>query len=308
MKKSRCNIILRLSCTVRRLIFVAEKAKNLVVHHQCQATGCIAGRVPKKEGYTNNYQGEMNMSKIRTHKKSNYTVMSNYHLQDQRLSFKAKGLLSVMLSLPKDWDYSINGIVKISKEEKTAVISTLNELKENGYVKVTKKMPNETESGRIEYEYDIYETPKQCTEEQKSEIQDTEEQGIENLGLEIQGIESDTQLNTKKQITKEQITKYIKDIVEYLNNVTHSHFKPTTKTTRKYITARLKEGYTVNDFKLVIDKKNKDWGNDEKFNQYLTPSTLFNPTNFEKYLNAAKKGDVNENNRTDAGQYGITVL
>lgn len=265
----------------------------------------------------------MNMSKIRTHKKSNYTVMSNYHLQDQRLSFKAKGLLSVMLSLPKDWEYSINGIVKISKEEKAAVMSTLNELKEFGYVKVTKRLPNETKSGRIEYEYDIFETPMQCQEEQELDTQDTDNQNTEKQGIEkqdtenqytefqdteVQDTENPTQLNTKEQITKEQITKYIKDIVEYLNNVTHGHFKPTTKTTRKYISARLREGYTIDDFKKVIDKKNKDWGKDEKMNQYLTPSTLFNPTNFEKYLSAAKKGDVNESNRTDASTYGITVL
>lgn len=263
------------------------------------------------------------MSKIRTHKKSNYTVMSNYHLQDQRLSFKSKGLLSVMLSLPKDWDYSINGIVKISKEEKAAVMSTLNELKEFGYVKVTKKLPNETKSGRIEYEYDIYETPIQCQEEHESDVQDTyiqntekqdiEKQDTENQytefqDTEVQVTENPTQLNTKESITKELITKYIKDIVEYLNNVTNGHFKHTTKTTRKYITARLKEGYTVNDFKLVIDKKNSDWKNDLKMRDYLTPSTLFNPTNFEKYLNAAKKGDVHESNRTDAREYGITVL
>lgn len=67
-------------------------------------------------------------------KTNNYTVMSNYHLRDKKLSLKAKGLLSFMLSLPDDWDYSLNGLVSVSKESKKAIRSILNELKENGYL------------------------------------------------------------------------------------------------------------------------------------------------------------------------------
>ena len=74
------------------------------------------------------------MSVIRVHKSKNYTVMSNTHLRDKSLSLKAKGLLSVMLSLPDNWDYSIAGLVAISKENETAVKSALNELKDNNYV------------------------------------------------------------------------------------------------------------------------------------------------------------------------------
>lgn len=67
-------------------------------------------------------------------KTKNYTIMSNYHLRDINLSLKAKGLLSFMLSLPEDWDYSLNGLVSVSKESKKAIRSILNELKENGYL------------------------------------------------------------------------------------------------------------------------------------------------------------------------------
>lgn len=65
-----------------------------------------------------------------------YTVMSNYHLRDSRLSLKAKGLLSIMLSLSKDWDYSINGLVNISKEGKYAITEALKELKAYDYVHI----------------------------------------------------------------------------------------------------------------------------------------------------------------------------
>lgn len=70
-------------------------------------------------------------------------IMSNAHLRDTNLSLKAKGLLSVMLSLPEDWDYSITGLVAICKENETEIKATLDELDEFGYLEVTEKMPNE---------------------------------------------------------------------------------------------------------------------------------------------------------------------
>lgn len=137
-------------------------------------------------------------------KTKNYTVMSNEHLKDRRLSLKAKGLLSVMLSLPDTWDYSISGLVAMCKESETAVKSTLNELKSCGYLVVTKKMPNETESGRIEYVYDIFE--KAQTEKQGVEKQGVEKQGVENLGVENLGVENVRQLSTKESSTDKSNT------------------------------------------------------------------------------------------------------
>ena len=139
-----------------------------------------------------------NSQRFNVHKNDNYTIMSNYHLRERDMTLKAKGLLSVILSLPADWDYSIAGLVAISKENETAIKSALNELKRFGYLKVTKHMPNETESGRIEYAYDIYEQPSDKIAKENLAL---DKQGIENLGLENQG-----QLNTNKTITKNQNT------------------------------------------------------------------------------------------------------
>lgn len=137
------------------------------------------------------------MATIRVHKTKNYTVMSNTHLRDKNLSLKAKGLLSVMLSLPDNWEYSIAGLVAISKENETAVKSALNELKDNNYVVVIKEKPTKNNGGRIKYSYDVYEEPKK---------QEIEKQGVENLGVEFQGAESITQLNTKESSTNKQNT------------------------------------------------------------------------------------------------------
>lgn len=134
------------------------------------------------------------MATIRVHKTKNYTVMSNTHLRDKGLSLKAKGLLSVMLSLPDNWDYSIAGLVAISKENETAVKSALNELKDNNYVVVTKENPTKSNGGRIKYTYEVYEEPHK---------QKVEKQPIENLGVECQQVENHGQLNTNRLSTDE---------------------------------------------------------------------------------------------------------
>jgi hypothetical protein len=133
---------------------------------------------------------------IRVNKTTDYTVMSNTHLRDRNLSLKAKGLLSLMLSLPDNWDYSLAGIVSIVKEGSGAVQSAFAELKKAGYLIITKKMPCETESGRIEYEYNIYEKPKTRPQKQPPCFQ----------GLEIQGLENSIQINTNILNTNKQNT------------------------------------------------------------------------------------------------------
>ena len=68
------------------------------------------------------------MTVFRVHKNENYTVLSNYHFKEKEMSLKAKGLLSLMLSLPDAWDYSAAGLVKLSKDGKDSVNGALKEL------------------------------------------------------------------------------------------------------------------------------------------------------------------------------------
>ena len=138
------------------------------------------------------------MAIIRMNKSSDYTVMSNTHLKEKNMSLKAKGLLSLMLSLRDDWEYSVEGLVSICKENKTAVKGALDELKKFNYLKVTKLLPNQTETGRIEYIYDVFEKPQQDIEKQE-----VENLGVEILDVEIQALENVPQLNTKELNTKD---------------------------------------------------------------------------------------------------------
>ena len=140
------------------------------------------------------------MAVLRINKTKDYTVMSNAHFKEKEMSLKAKGLLSQMLSLPENWDYSIAGLVAINKENESSIKSALNELKKFGYLVVTKKLPNETATGRIEYVYDIYEQPhiKQPIEKQEQEKQGVENQPLENQTVESQEVEKQGQLITNK--------------------------------------------------------------------------------------------------------------
>lgn len=135
------------------------------------------------------------MAKFKVEKTKDYTIMSNYHLKEKNMSLKAKGLLSVMLSLPEDWDYSISGLVAISLENETSIKSALSELKQFGYLEVIKLMPNESETGRIDYVYNIYEKPKQGGKKQE-----VENLPLENQPLEILAVENQGQLNTNNKI------------------------------------------------------------------------------------------------------------
>lgn len=109
--------------------------------------------------------------------------MSNTHLKDKRLSLKAIGLLSVVLGLPEDWHYTVNGLVGIVKDGKDSVESAIKELKKNGYLRVEKIYPN-ANSNRIQYQYTFFENPREV------DFQPLENQGIEKQGVETQVLEN----------------------------------------------------------------------------------------------------------------------
>lgn len=130
------------------------------------------------------------MAIFKVNKTKDYSVISNHHLREKNMSLKAKGLLSIMLSLPENWDYSISGLVSICKENETAINSTLKELKDFGYVRIDRLLPNQTKTGRIEYIYNIFETPL------LNQKQEGEKQALENQPLEFLPLENQGQLNT----------------------------------------------------------------------------------------------------------------
>lgn len=106
--------------------------------------------------------------------------------------------------------------------------------------------------------------------------------GKDRIGKDRIGKDS---IDTLCHVTHDDVDKSHIEIIEYLNIKTGSKFKATTKPYIQAIRSRLKEGYTVDDFKTVIDKKCREWQG-TKLEKYLTPKTLFAPSHFDTYLNS----------------------
>ena len=107
------------------------------------------------------------MAVFRIERTRDYTVMSNHHLKDTALSLKAKGLLSIMLSLPDEWNYTTRGLAAICKEGVDAIGGALRELEKAGYI-VRRQLRGP--GGRIsDTEYTIYEKPRPAAEEPPEE-------------------------------------------------------------------------------------------------------------------------------------------
>ncbi len=144
------------------------------------------------------FLGVSKISVFKIEKTKGYTIMSNYHLKDRSLTYKAKGLLSFMLSLPDDWDYSLKGLCAISKESRDGIRSILKELQEHHYLEIEK---TRGDKGYFEYNYLIYEIPHFINKEMIKNTPDTE-----NPYLDVPDMEIPTQINTKKQIDKDDKT------------------------------------------------------------------------------------------------------
>ena len=129
------------------------------------------------------------MSIFRVEHTTGFTVMSNYHLRDKNLSLKAKGLLSQMLSLPEEWDYTLAGLSFINREKIDAVREAIKELENAGYIV---RSLERDEKGRLKgAEYVIYEQPQKC----ESENPEPDSPGQENPASENPILENPTSDN-----------------------------------------------------------------------------------------------------------------
>ena len=142
------------------------------------------------------------MAVFRIERTRDYTVMSNHHLRDKALSLKSKGLLSMMLSLPEDWNYTTRGLAKICKEGVDAIGGALRELESAGYI-VRHQMRDR--QGRIsDTEYVIYEQPQPKAPDTPQP--DTASPDTENPYLDSPDTEKPAELNIEKSKTQKSNT------------------------------------------------------------------------------------------------------
>ena len=202
------------------------------------------------------------MAVFRINKTGNFTVMSNTHLKEKAMSLKAKGLLSVMLSLPDEWDYSIEGLCAICKEKETAINSTLNELKQFRYLTVEKKRAS---NGLYEYEYSVFEHP-------QPEQPGVGFPGVDNPGLDVPGVENQGQSKTKElntnKLNKEglSVNGNSVEVNEENPEIINKFIPPTVEQVAEYVatrTTKIDPEKFVNHYQsngwMVGKTKMKDW-------------------------------------------------
>ena len=155
------------------------------------------------------------MAVFRVERNKGYTVMSNHHLRNKDLTLKAKGLLSQMLSLPEDWDYTLVGLSRINREKIDAIREAVRELEKAGYIQRSRERD---EKGRLRgADYIIYEQPP-ILDLPTLENPTLEKPTQENPMLENPTLENPTQLN--KEIQRTNLPKKEKSNTDLLN--THS--------------------------------------------------------------------------------------
>ena len=203
---------------------------------------------------------------------------------------------------------------KFFNVSKRRVIDVINNLENNGFI--VKQMIYKKDSKQIEKRIIRVvqkSSPTQCRKVHPPSAEKFTRGSEENC------TDNNTSFNNtfnntfnKKDIVEQSST--TSQIIEYLNLKAGTNYKPSSKTTKQHINARLKEGFKLEDFKKVIDTKCDEWINDSKMKQYLRPNTLFG-TKFESYLNQQQiRGNKNaepfrvddKGNKRD--EFGLLIL
>lgn len=202
-----------------------------------------------------------------------YTVIPKGIFCDSRLNLRDVGLLCFMLHLPDDWNFSVAGLCAVrGGDGRDAIRKSVRKLEECGYLERTR---DRTDDGTLhEAIWYLYDTPK------------SENPTLDKPTLDKPTSVNPTQSNTKEPITKESNTKseLYRSIVDHLNKACGTAYRSASRKTQRLIDARLREGFTPEDFFKVIDIKCAAWKDDAKMSKYLRPETLFGPK-FEGYLN-----------------------
>ncbi|MDS1000240.1 conserved phage C-terminal domain-containing protein [Staphylococcus capitis] len=232
------------------------------------------------------------MATFRTIKESgDFVTVHKSFIFDSELSAKAKGILLYFLSRPDNWQIYTSEVVKHMNDGQKSINSGIQELIKRNYVH---RMQKRTENGIFNgYEYLVYEQPTEMpfsanglsangfSENGKTE---NRKRRTTNNNRTNNDFNNNDFNNNDENILSGNPTAYpYRDVIDYLNQRTGKNYKSTTKKNQTVIRARTDEGFTIDDFKKVIDNKVAEW-NGTDMAKYLRPETLFG-TKFEGYLN-----------------------
>ena len=244
------------------------------------------------------------MAVFKVNKNNNYTVISNTHLKERKMTLKAKGLLTLMLSLPEDWDYSIKGLISICVENRLAIRNALDELKEFGYLRI-EKLPPRKGKNQFEYIYNIYEKPLKKEERQLKNVE-VQNVGLQNVKVQSEVVQNEGQLKTNTLNTKELNTKLLNTyslFMEKWNELAKecelSLIKSFTENRKKRL-SELLEKYTQEEILETMFKiKNINFllGRTDKSNWKISFDDFLNEEKFIKILEGAYYDEIKPTGR-----------
>ena len=246
----------------------------------------------------------------------NYTNISNVLVRDSRLTWKARGIFLYLWSQADNWQFYVKELLTHAPEGKESLQNGLKELEEYGYLqRINRHSDKSGKFGGLEWILD--DTPANGKNSQNS----GKKSGLPSDGKTVQRENrppenSSLRNNNNKKYQMQEVTterkEYsspakkqdeppipYKEIIDYLNQKTGAHYKPSSKANQRLIKARFKEGYKLDDFTTVIDNKAFEWQHTDMW-QFMRPSTLFSPSHFDDYLNANNL-DKHKNKPTGGG-------
>ncbi|HZG10552.1 MAG TPA: conserved phage C-terminal domain-containing protein [Kurthia gibsonii] len=225
--------------------------------------------------------------------------------RDKDLSIEAKAIYAYLAAFAGNNNEAFPSVELICAEldiSRNRYFKHRKSLLEKGYIRIRRER---LESGFSKNHYELVQMIPETVCIQNVDIRNVDirnvDIGIVDIGNEATNSNSLNKNNINSNSNKENITSCKQDsaysaVVDYLNLKANTKYKSTAGATKKLIKARLDEGFTIDDFKTVIDKKVATWLHDPQFSQYLRPSTLFQASKFEGYLNERVRGY--ESNRT----------
>lgn len=256
-------------------------------------------------------QKEQHMTKIIKDVKNHYVNIDQQLIRDESLSWKARGIFMYLWSQTDEWDFYAKEVAKHATDGLDALNSGLEELEQRGYLSRKRKRDKE---GRLKgTDWILHEKPKKVSPKSKTPKPDfpTQDKPIQEKSIQenptlsiinqknyqlkelskeskdIVGLPPDTVSEPEKQPKSSSGTIPYSEILNYLNRKAGAQYHATSKTTQRLIKARWHEGFSLPDFKKVIDNKVAEWLHDATMSKYLRPQTLFG-TKFESYLNESQ--------------------
>lgn len=239
------------------------------------------------------------MVKIRKETSDNFTILSNTVIRDERLSWKARGIFIYLWSQAEEWNFYEREVMTHSCDGRDALRSGLKELEEFGYLVRTRE--RNSDGSLMDPIWTLSElgnnkSPKSgfpTLDKPTLDFPTLDNPTLRNTNLKKQQEKETSTIRNNSSAEAEprvnDFSKKCQTILDYLNDSAKTNYRMTTKKTQRLIHARLKEGFTVDDFKTVIDKKCAEWLHNPEMSQYLRPETLFG-NKFEGYLNQKEIG------------------